>query len=83
MKTKMKMKPIEFWKFIDGYEGVYQISSIGRVRSFNYCNEGKLGYLSLYAKGRSKNKYVELWYHGTSKRIAVSKLLRLYFPTHM
>lgn len=29
------MKELEFWKDIDGYEGLYQISSHGRVKSVN------------------------------------------------
>ena len=32
----------EIWKDIEGYEGLYQISSLGRVRSFTKKNNGKI-----------------------------------------
>lgn len=28
----------EIWKDIEGYEGLYQVSSLGRVKSFHYHN---------------------------------------------
>lgn len=31
----------EIWKDIEGYEGKYQISNKGNVKSLNYCNTGK------------------------------------------
>lgn len=31
----------EIWKDIKGYEGKYQVSSLGRVKSFNYLGTGK------------------------------------------
>ena len=31
----------EIWKDIDGYEGLYQVSNLGRVKSFNYNRTGK------------------------------------------
>lgn len=31
----------EIWKDIPGYEGKYQVSNIGRVRSLDYINTGK------------------------------------------
>ena len=38
----------EIWKDIKGYEGLFQISSIGRVNSLNYRKSGKEGFLSVY-----------------------------------
>lgn len=29
----------EIWKDIEGYEGIYQVSNLGRVRSLNYWNK--------------------------------------------
>ena len=55
----------EIWKWIPGYEGRYQVSTKGRVRSFLRCPEGSLmkpyvdhGYKSvrLY-KNRKQRKY--------------------------
>jgi hypothetical protein len=31
----------EIWKDVIGYEGLYQVSSLGRVKSLNYINTGK------------------------------------------
>lgn len=31
----------EIWKYIEGYEGKYQISNFGRVKSLNYNKTGK------------------------------------------
>ena len=59
----------EIWRDIDGYEGRYQVSNLGRVKSLNYNHTGKEkilkpntirdGYLqvSLYNK-KMKNCYV-------------------------
>ena len=39
---------VEIWKDIKGYEGLFQISSKGRVKSLNYRKSGKEGFLSIY-----------------------------------
>lgn len=58
----------EIWKDIEGYEGLYQISNLGRVKSFKRYSEGKIlkarkvtkGYLqvTLLKNGKGKNKKV-------------------------
>jgi hypothetical protein len=30
----------EVWKDIGGFEGLYQISNLGNVKSLNYCGRG-------------------------------------------
>ncbi len=55
----------EFWKDIRGYEGLYQISSLGRVKSF-YKNkilkprvkENDYLIVSLYKEGKDKKFYI-------------------------
>lgn len=37
---------MEIWKDIEGYEGLYQVSNKGRVKSLNYKRTGKEGILS-------------------------------------
>ncbi len=32
----------EIWVDIQGYEGKYQVSNTGKVRSLNYCNSGEI-----------------------------------------
>lgn len=56
----------EIWKDIPNYEGMYQVSNLGRVKSFNYNRTGKEGVLKpkphrdgyfqvmLYKGGRGK-----------------------------
>lgn len=36
----------EIWKDIEGYEGLYQVSNLGRVKSLNYKRSGKEGILT-------------------------------------
>ena len=57
------MNIIEIWKPVDGYEGLYEVSNLGRVKSLKYGNEKVLkpvkdkdGYLvvSLYRDGKRK-----------------------------
>jgi hypothetical protein len=37
------MKQSEVWKDIQGYEGLYQVSSYGKIRSIDRSGEGKPG----------------------------------------
>ena len=58
---------MEQWKAIAGYEGLYEVSDLGRVKSLNYSHthkekilrpvKGRKGYLqvSLYKDGQIKN----------------------------
>lgn len=59
----------ETWKEISGYEGLYEVSNLGHVRSLNYNRTGKTqilkpgkdnGYLQvmLYKDGKPKSFYV-------------------------
>ena len=38
----------EIWKDIQGYEGKYQVSNLGRVKSLNYHRTGKEGFIKMY-----------------------------------
>lgn len=58
------MKTIEQWKPVDGYEGLYEVSNLGRVKSLWFCNEKILksqkrkdGYLQVFLcrNGKIKN----------------------------
>ena len=38
---------MEIWRDIEGYEGLYQVSNLGRVRSLNYKRTGKVQNMKL------------------------------------
>ncbi|HBI91157.1 MAG TPA: hypothetical protein DDY58_01255 [Terrisporobacter glycolicus] len=54
----------EIWKDIKGYEGIYQISNLGRVRSLNYRRTGKAktlkGFITTkgYIQIKLQNKHI-------------------------
>ena len=65
----------ERWKDIDGYDGMYQVSDLGRVRSF------KFGKTRLLRPGKTKDGYfiVQLWRNGKGKTIYVHRLVASAF----
>ena len=71
----------EIWKDIPSYEGVYQISNLGRVKSLNYRNTG----LESVMKPKiSSSKYhdVNLYKYGKSKTHQVHQLVAIAFLGH-
>ena len=51
----------EIWRYIDGYVGVYQISSLGRIKSFKYPRNRISGRIGKSPKeGIDKYIYVSL-----------------------
>ena len=61
----------EIWKDIPGYEGLYQVSNLGRVKSLNYRRSGKEHILAEHKTGNrllysqvhlSKNNIVKHYY---------------------
>lgn len=47
----------EIWKDVKGYEKLYQISNMGRVRSMNYRRKNVIGILN---PGRDKDGYLQV-----------------------
>lgn len=64
----------ENWKDIEGYEGLYQVSDQGRVRSLNYNRTGKERVLKL-SKSGCGYLYVDL----NKKHYRVHRLVALAF----
>ena len=65
----------EIWKDIDGYEGLYQVSNLGRVKSLHHNKEKIL-------KGSYANKgyhLISLSKEGTQKRYLVHRLVATAF----
>lgn len=55
----------EIWKPIEGYEGLYEVSNLGRVRSLNYNHTGKVKILSLRV---NKYGYIQVGLYNNGKR---------------
>lgn len=68
---------VEIWKDIEGYEGLYQISSFGSVKSFHKDKEnGKLKWLNTHRKGYY---FVSLSIHGKNTYPKIHRLVALTF----
>jgi hypothetical protein len=74
--TIIKME--EIWKDIEGYEGLYQVSNLGRVKSLKkkYSKEDRIRKLRL-----DKDGYlvVSLWKYGKPKTMKVHRLIAISF----
>lgn len=64
---------IEVWKDIKGYEGLYQVSNLGRVRSLNYNKTKTVRTLKLTSNAKG---YLQLILHKNGK-ISSRKVHRL------
>jgi hypothetical protein len=74
---------MEQWKDIPGYEGLYQVSSEGRVRSLNRVNSKRKGRILLQSrKGGSKATggycFIQL-FSGVAKSFYVHRLVAAAF----
>lgn len=64
----------EIWKPVKGYEGLYEVSDLGRVRNINFRNTGK----TLYRKLQTNNdgyKYFRITVNGETKHFFVHRLV--------
>lgn len=69
---------MEIWKDIEGYEGLYQVSSEGRVKSLNYNRTGE----EKIMKGTKNNKdyfTVSLCKEGKTKTFSIHRLVATAF----
>ncbi len=64
----------ETWKDIPGFEGRYQASSLGRIKSLNYRHTGKEGILE-QRKNRNGYLQVNLCKNGKRKQSLVHRLV--------
>lgn len=68
----------EIWRDIPGYEGLYQVSNYGNVRSMNYMNTGTVKVLK-----QKVNNYgyslINLNYNGERKTYSVHRLVTAAF----
>ena len=68
----------EIWKDIEGYEGYYQVSSMGRVRSLNYRRASKERVLKQFYIGQGY-LFVNLWKDCKAKPYFVHRLVASAF----
>ena len=68
----------EIWKDIEGYEGLYQVSNMGRVKSLNYRRTGKEEILKGVDYGEGY-LYVSLWKDGKVKQCRINRLVAQAF----
>lgn len=68
----------EVWKDIEGYEGKYQVSNTGQVRSLNYRRSGES---KLLKQDTTNNGYkrVYLSKNGENKRYLIHRLVAMTF----
>lgn len=66
---------MEIWKDIEGFEGVYQISNLGRVKSLHF---NKTLYLR-YSNDECGYKKVNLFIKGIQKTITIHRLVASHF----
>lgn len=69
---------MEIWKDIEGYEGLYQVSSEGMVKSLNYNRTGKERILKS-AKDKYGYLFVKLRKEGTVKYYLIHRLIAIAF----
>ena len=64
----------ELWKPVEGYEGRYEVSNYGDVKSLNYNRTGKEKLLS---PGKTEDGYlfVDLWKNGVKKPFRINRLV--------
>ena len=69
---------MEIWKDIEGYEGYYQVSNMGNVKSLNYNRTGKEGILKL-GKDSKGYLFVVLCKENTKKPCRIHRLVATAF----
>lgn len=64
----------EEWRFIFGYEGLYMVSNLGRVKSMNYRKSGKEGII-VGNKDKRGYLHVSLFKDGIKKTYYIHRLV--------
>ncbi len=66
------MNNLEIWKYIKGYEGLYQVSNMGNIKSLNY-NKTKREKLLKLSKDKDSYLIVGLWKDNKGKTYKVHR----------
>ena len=70
---------MEIWKDIKGYEGMYQVSNLGRIKSLKFESEKILK----SRRGLNSYCYVNLCTNGKAKNFLVHQLVAIAFLNHI
>ena len=75
------MENVEIWKNIPGYEGIYQCSNLGRIKSLGNDRSRKEKILKQFI---NENGYYNLilWKNGKTKTYKVHQLVCIVFLSH-
>lgn len=73
---KIRKVPLEEWKDIPGYEGLYQVSSMGRVKRFYKKSKERIRNPSIDSNGYRR---LGLWKKGKEKGFNVHQLVARIF----
>ena len=68
----------EIWKDVKDYEGLYQVSNMGRVKSLNYRNTGKEKIMKGFDNGHGY-LFVVLFKDGKDKKCRINRLVAQAF----
>ena len=71
----LKEFSIEMWKDVKGYEGYYQVSSFGNVRSLNYRRTGRVQNLKIQYRDKNRFSFVALYRDGFCEIMEVNRLV--------
>mgnify|MGYP003625975445 FL=1 len=66
---------IETWKNVPNFQGLYQVSNLGRIRNINYRGTNKTKYL----KSNTKRKSVCLYKNKISKKTSIAVWMAITF----
>ena len=72
----------EEWRDIAGYEGLYMVSNLGRVKSLNYNRTGQEGILKAF-KDSAGYLQVNLFKDGSKKFYLIHRLVAIAFITNI
>lgn len=73
-----KTKEIEIWRDIPDYEGLYQVSTLGNVKSLSYKNSGKERLLKP-SKNNDGYFQVKLYKNGEGRKFTAHRIVALAF----
>ena len=79
------MENIEIWKPIKDYEGIYEVSNLGNVRSFKNGKWGLTGKYKILKSAKSKKGYltVSLCKNRKPKTFTIHQLVAMSFLEHI